>query len=237
MHDYTIPIFSTEWFLSAGITFLLIILILVLAKKVSSTLQNHFAKVLGAFLLLTILIGHFYLIATNKWGITHSLPLHLCGISAILSGVVLLKKHQLAYECLFFWGIPGATHSLLTPELTQGGNGFLYPEYFISHGGILLAALYLTIVVGMKPRKLSWWKIFIYAQFLAIFIGGINFLIGANYMYLCHPPIANNPLVIGDWPWYILVFEAAAIVHFLLIYSPFWWHYKKANSNSETTNS
>jgi uncharacterized membrane protein YwaF len=29
-------------------------------------------------------------------------------------------------------------------------------------------------------------------------------------------------LIIGQWPWYIISFEVAAIVHFLLIYAPFW---------------
>jgi uncharacterized membrane protein YwaF len=38
-------------------------------------------------------------------------------------------------------GIPGAFHSLLTPEFTVGMEGFLFMEYFIAHGGIILNAL------------------------------------------------------------------------------------------------
>jgi uncharacterized membrane protein YwaF len=46
-------------------------------------------------------------------------------------------------------------------------------------------------------------------------------------MFLCERPLVDNPLIIGKWPWYIISFEVAAIVHFLLIYAPFWWINKK----------
>jgi uncharacterized membrane protein YwaF len=35
----------------------------------------------------------------------------------------------------------------------------------------------------------------------------LNFYIGSNYMYLAEPPQVNNPLVIGEWPFYLLWFE------------------------------
>jgi uncharacterized membrane protein YwaF len=40
-------------------------------------------------------------------------------------------------------------------------------------------------------------------------------------MYLLAPPIVENPLIVGKWPWYILVFEGLAMVHFLLLYGIF----------------
>jgi uncharacterized membrane protein YwaF len=60
-----------------------------------------------------------------------------------------------------------------------------------------------------------------------IIVGTTNYLIGSNYMFLCERPLVDNPLIIGKWPWYIISFEVAAIVHFLLIYAPFWWINKK----------
>ena len=35
----------------------------------------------------------------------------------------------LLYECLYFWGLSGAFHSLLTPEFTIGRNGLLFYEW------------------------------------------------------------------------------------------------------------
>ncbi len=233
-HHYTIALFSKEWFLSSGLTILLIVIGIIIGRKLSIDQKERLGRITGWTLLGVALSGHLYLFWVNKWTIQSSLPLHLCGISAILSGIVLLKRHQLAYECLYFWGIPGAFHSLLTPELTQGGEGYLYADYFLSHGGIILSALYLTMVLGMRPGVHSWWKIFLLTQVLALVIGSINWALNSNYMYLCHKPIADNPLVMGDWPWYIAVFELAAIVHFLLIYAPFWWQDHKAKRRNST---
>ncbi|MFN4808824.1 MAG: hypothetical protein ACK5F9_03220, partial [Bacteroidota bacterium] len=52
-------------------------------------------------------------------------------------------------------------------------------------------------------------------------IGIFNWTTDSNYMYLSAPPIVDNPLIIGDWPWYILVFEALALAHFAFLYSVF----------------
>ena len=43
----------------------------------------------------------------------------------------------------------------------------------------------------------------------------------ANYMYLLALPLADNPLVIGQWPSYLLVLLFAVFVHTLIIYLPF----------------
>jgi uncharacterized membrane protein YwaF len=53
---------------------------------------------------------------------------------------------------------------------------------------------------------------------LILFIGTANYLIGSNYMYLAERPLVNNPMIIGDWPWYILGFEFIGIVHILIFY-------------------
>ena len=86
----------------------------------------------------------------------------------------------------------------------------------------------------MKPRKGSWLKIFIFSQILIPLIGIVNLLINANYMYLCNKPIVNNPFLMGDWPWYIIGVEFAAILHFLIVYSPFGLYYRKRGKNGST---
>ena len=170
---------------------------------------------------------HAYLIYLGKWNIQSSLPLQMCSISAILAGVVIFWRNQWLYEFLFFWGIPGAFHSLLTPEFTNGTEGFLFVEYFISHGGIILNALFITLYLDMKPRKGSWWRIAIWSQIPVGIIAIINWFIDANYMYLCEKPIVNNPFIVGEWPWYILILEAVGLLHFLIVYLPFGLKYKK----------
>ncbi len=50
-------------------------------------------------------------------------------------------------------------------------------------------------------------------------------------MYLCTKPIANNPLLIGEWPWYLLNIELTALLHFFIIYLPFVYLNRQEEAN------
>jgi uncharacterized membrane protein YwaF len=45
-----------------------------------------------------------------------------------------------------------------------------------------------------------------------------NFYVGGNYMYLAEPPQVNNPLVIGEWPYYVLWFEVFLVPLLLFLF-------------------
>ena len=232
----TLEIFSNTWWKTNLLTIGVIVFLLILGKFSKSKNKELLAKVIGSVLIFRAIGVHFYWHHLGIWTIESSLPLHLCGLSAILSGIVLFWRKQLAYECLYYWGLPGAFHSLLTPEFTNGTEGLLFFEYYLSHGGILLAALYLTLLLDMKPRKNSWWKIFLLSQLLIPIIGSINWLLNANYMYICNKPIVENPFLFGEWPWYFLGIELAAIIHFFLIYFPFALKYRIKNTIDSSSN-
>jgi len=180
--------------------------------------KNQVRIFLGLVFLATAILIHPYLISKGLWNIHSSLPLQLCSLSGILSGIVLLFPSLIGYELLMYWGIPGAFHSILTPELTQGKGDFLLFEYYVSHGGIILSALFLTYAYGMMVREKSWLTIFLFTQLLLPIIGGIDFLLNANYMYLRDKPEADNPLIIGNWPWYIVFLEIFLVIHFYIVY-------------------
>ena len=217
---YTITTFTQEWWTVNLISFSVIALFIYLGKMLDSEKRDYLTKFIATVLILrTVLVHPYHMFVLNDWDVTVNLPLHLCGLSAILSGLVLLYPKQMLYELLFFWGLPGAFHSFMTPEFTGGHQGILYVEFFISHGGILLSALYLTMVKGMKPRVGSWWKVFLYSQLLIPTIGFANYLLDANYMFLCEAPIVANPFIFTrEWPWYILGIDMAALVHYYIVY-------------------
>ena len=229
----TLEIFSPFWWQSNGITLAFIIVFLLLGRWANSENREKLAKFIGVVLIIRTIGVHFYWDYLGIWKIESSLPLHLCGLSAILSGIVIFWRKQWAYECLYFWGLPGAFHSLMTPEFTIGTDGFLFYEYYLSHGGIILSAIYLTWILGMRPRRGSWWKVFLGSQLLVPIIGLINWPLDANYMYLCIKPIAKNPFLIGEWPWYLLGIECAAILHFFVIYLPIAYLYHQAEVNEQ----
>ncbi len=224
----TIPLFGQLWWQSNLITALVIIVFIYIGKKASAESAVSVAHVIGVILIARAVLIHPYQLYLGKWTVTSSLPLQMCSISSILAGLAMFSRNQLLYEFLYYWGIPGAFHSLLTPEFTLGTEGFLFVEYYISHGGIILSALYATLVLGMKPRKGSWWRIALWSQIPIAIVGLFDWAIGANYMYLCQKPMVDNPFVIGDWPWYILVMELAGLLHFIIVYIPFGLKYRHA---------
>lgn len=223
----TIKIFGPQWWQANIPTVAVIVVLLLVGRRLSAVWRERLAMVLGVMLMVRAVAIHPYLIHLGRWSVQSSLPIHMCGLSAILSGIVLLWRNQLAYEFLYYWGIPGAFYSLMTPEFTQGTAGFLFPEYFISHGGIIASALFLTLVLGMRPRKGSWWRIALLTQPVLLVIGAANWFWDANYMYLCEKPMVNNPFVMGEWPWYLVGLEIAGLLHLLLIYSPFGFEYRR----------
>jgi uncharacterized membrane protein YwaF len=75
--------------------------------------------------------------------------------------------------------------------------------------------------LDFKPRSKSWLHIFGYTQLVALSAVIINYLVGSNYLFLSEKPIVKNPLLIGDWPYYIIVLEFVAVLHFWVLYLPF----------------
>lgn len=217
----TIELFGPLWWQANLITAAVIALILTIGRRAPERVVDIMTKTIGIILISRAVLIHPYQIYLGLWSVQSSLPLQMCGISAVLSGVIMFTKNQRLYDIVYFWGIPGAFHSLLTPEFTLGiDHGFFY-EYFVSHGGIILSALWATMVLGRQPQKGSWWKIFLWSQWVIPVIGGINWLLDANYMYLCKPPMVENPFIVGDFPFHIIGLEVAGLLHFILVYIPF----------------
>ena len=217
---YIIPIFSAEWFFANLITIGVMFLFLFYGSKV---LDKHNQKVklgyiLGVILLARFLFIHPYQIQIGLWDKVHSLPLHLCGMSAIISFILLFRFNQFLYEFLILLGIPGAIQSLLTPELTLGYDKVLLIEYFVSHGGIILSGLFLTFVLGHTPRFKSWIRVVVASQVLLLTIHIFNVFLGSNYMYTRIKPAVDNILIIGEYPFYYIGFEVFGFLNIILFY-------------------
>lgn len=167
-------------------------------------------------------------IVNGTFLLSSHLPLQMCGITAYLSGIIVFYRKQFIFEFLYFWGLAGFIHSVLTPEMTTEVNTFTIINYYISHTLIFVVPVWLMLMMDMRLKVGSWWTNFLYTQPILIFIMIVNWLVGGNYMYLAEAPLAENPLIFTRvWPWYILTFEFLVIPHFLLFY----YFGKKSSAN------
>jgi hypothetical integral membrane protein (TIGR02206 family) len=218
---YVIEIFSPLWWQGLLLSLTAMAALLLGGRYGDRQMKDYIATTVGVLLLAIALFSPFRQWIQGEWTAQSSLPLNLCSLSAFLSGTVLLWRSQLAYEVLLYWGLSGATYSLITPEMTLGYSEWNLIDYYVSHAGIIFSGLYLSWVCGMRPGRGSWRKVFFLTQFVALAVGMVNLLVGANYMYLMQKPAVSNPFFAGDWPWYLLVLELALLLHFYVIYRLF----------------
>ena len=220
-------VFSDLWKTSVSVSFFVIIAIILIGYFLPS--NNHkiiFSKIIGYLLFFRFAFHHGHDVGIGIWDIEHNLPFHLCGITSILSIIVMIKYNQKMFEFLALLGIPSAIHSLLTPEFINGHDGYLFYDFYISHGSILFVPLFLTIVFKHKVQIGSWKTVFITGLWITAFVGLINAMLKTNYLYLCRAPIVDNPLIIIDtWPLYIPIIISFAFIHILIVY----YIFKKIN--------
>ena len=209
---------SLTWWIGIIISTLIAIAIIQIAIRIPPDKRKVLMLSIGISLIGIELIQQFYLNHLGIWTMETSLPIHLCGISGILAGVMMLRPSNIGFEFLALIGSAGALHAILTPQLNHGSIPFLIFKYYISHFGIILVPLFLAIVLGYRIKRISWARVFLLCQVLLLFIGTTNYFIGSNYMYLAEKPMVNNPMVFGEWPWYIIGFEILGLVHILIFY-------------------
>jgi hypothetical integral membrane protein (TIGR02206 family) len=190
---------------------------------------------------LTLAAVLFLLWPVKVWtyrmmGHAYVLPMHLCDWAGVIGGIALVRRHILAAELVYFWGMAGTLNGLLTPDL---GQEFPHPRFFVFfalHAGVVMTALYVVIGLRLHPRPGAVWRMFLWTQ---VYVGValvINLItrtsekIESNYGFLLHKPLdAKNPILeaLGDWPWYIFGLELVCLVFFFLFNLPFWWLRRK----------
>ena len=209
---------SMTWWIGIIVSLIISFIIIQIAIRIPPDKRKILMISIGTTLILIELVQQAYLKHFGIWNAKSSLPIHLCGISGILAGIMMIRQNYSGFEFLALIGSPGALHAILTPQLNHGPIPFLIFKYYVSHAGIILVPLFFAIVLGYRIKESSWYKVFLLCQLLILFVGLANFMIGSNYMYLTKKPLVNNPMIIGEWPWYILGFEILGLIHILLFY-------------------
>jgi hypothetical integral membrane protein (TIGR02206 family) len=189
-----------------------------------------------AFLLLVNeIFWHLWHAYFNLWTLQTLLPLNLCNLMVIVSVLTLITRNQIGYEFIYLLGIPAAMQVLITPAL--GSWGFphiLFFQIFISHGGIVFAALFLTLSERMQPE--GWGavrRVVLWATLYAAVIFILNQYLGSNYLFLAYKPPAVTLLdYIGPWPWYIISMEVIGLLLVVVLYLPF--HLKRFPNEQST---
>jgi len=224
--DYTgnpFVLFGPAHLTALGIVVLVNLSLLIVRRSSNQRLHTFIRYTLAGVLVLNRIALHAWLICYDQWSIQWNLPLHLCSIFVWLSAYMLITKNYAVFEFAYFLGIGGALQPLLTPDTGIYGFPHFYAiQFFISHGGIVTAGVYLAVVEGYRPHWSSIKKVFIWGNIYLLFVTIINLLINSNYLYTLHKPHSVTLLdFLGPWPWYLINAEIIALIIFLILYSPY----------------
>jgi len=166
---------------------------------------------------------HIWTYATGTWTARVMLPLHLCSILTWLSGLMLILRSHRIYEFAYFLGIGGAIQYLFTPDLGMYGfPHFRFFQAFASHGLLLTAPVFMTIVERFRPTPMSLARVIAGANLYMVPIYFVNRAIGSNFLMLNGKPATPSLLdLLPPWPYYIAYMELIGLATCLLLYAPF----------------
>jgi len=159
------------------------------------------------------------------------LPLQFCSIGYYFSllGIIMAvsykkynrKFEQFIFDCAYVLGFGGALQAMITVDFTGINNMIGVFVLNWQHSIIILNVLWLIFAYKKRFNLKGVFNAFIFMNVLIIPIGIINYLLDANYMFLCSPPKANSPFLIGQWPTYLIVLEFICFAYILILFLPF----------------
>ena len=150
------------------------------------------------------------------------LPLQLCDVAILVAAAALWTRRQALVEVTYFWALAGTIQALLTPDLPQHFPSYPYLQYYVAHGGVVAAALVLVVGLRLHPRPWAVVRVAGLTVAYAAFVGGVDAVTGADYMFLRGKPPSPTPLdLLGPWPVYIFGAALVGLVLFAVLDAPF----------------
>ncbi len=215
--------FSPEHGFGVAFTLIIGLLLIIWARYSKSQKVDFWMRVIIAGMLVFFFFSMRILrMVDGSWSIQKDLPLHLCGFSSALIPVMLYNKNFRLYEIMYFWGLGGATQSLLTPTLKEPYPSFYFWEFFTTHSFIIIGVLYATLIFRYRPTLRGLFRTYGLTVALLFPIGLIDWLLEANYFFIAHKPETASLLdFMGPWPFYLLPLSLVALTVFFLVYLPF----------------
>ena len=226
MEENPIPIYVVEFMTDEWKTWTIFSLIfisvpLILARFLNRTQKIQVTYLIGVIMILDFITENGGYIMSGTWDVQYNLPIQLCGISSLICCVLpFIKNKDKLFQFVYYTGVIGGIMAILTPQMNYfDGSLRYYLNYYVSHSLIIVLPIFMFLHLDLKLPKFSWFKIWIHLNILMAIIMPINFLLDSNYMYVNAAPEVSNPLVIGEWPYYLLIWEPLVMIIAYLIYA------------------
>jgi hypothetical integral membrane protein (TIGR02206 family) len=176
-----------------------------------------------ASLLAANWIAWMLLLYEKGWlGIGNEIPLNLCDWATVATFVALVKPTQRTYELAYFWALCGTLQALITPDCVYDFPDVQFTLFFVYHGGIIAAVIYMTVGLKMRPYLMSIVRVTGWTLLYGVTAGAADWILGTNYGFLRAKPDHLTLLdYMAPWPWYLPELLVAGVLFMLFWYLPF----------------
>ena len=210
---YTFDLLGNDHNLSIILIIIFYVLFLCFNEKIGIKNKSEIFPIVLSFIIISLDISEDIIrYITDYYSIEKDLPLQLCTIGIYVAVVALLKKNQIAFDLIFYWGLVGASQAILTPDsdLFELKIFFMYSQAY--HSALIFAVLWLVIKCNMRMQIEYIPRVVLITNLVVVVISVINYLLDSNYMFLRVKPNSVSPFLIGDWPVYIIMVQFFSIV-------------------------
>lgn len=211
-------LFGPDHIAVLSVTFVLALVLVGVAHGLDSRIDRG-SRLVGA-LALTVAGGSGWMMAVRA-GVMVA-PLNFCDFALFASIAALLTLRRWLCQISYFWGVGGSLQALLQPDISVPFPQFWWFQFFATHSGVMLAAVYLGATQRVQPTlKTAGW-IWLLSNAYLVIILFINWRYGTNFGYLAEKP--THPSVLdyfGPWPYYIFAIEFIGVISLLILAIPF----------------
>lgn len=215
---------ATEHVAALGVTALLCVLLPTVARTHPGVWIRLVSRALAVILVGWFLAYHLVVAFQGSYELDFDLPLHLTDAATMVAALALWTLRPLPFELTYFWGLTASLQATLTPGLADDDRfpSFFYWQYFVTHAGVVLAAVFLAFGLGLTANPGAVPRVFLATAAWAAVAAAGNALTGGNYMFLTQRPETASVLdYMGPWPWYILGAASLALAMFAVLDLPF----------------
>ena len=221
LNDYEpFHLFGVSHWISIILFFLAALFLPLIAKKFfSRSLQSIIKYLLVFFVFINFPIWVLLEIIAGSFDLKIHLPLHLCRFANLALPFAVFNKNGILFQVLFYWGVSAMFQAIFTPDITHDFPHFHYFRFIAAHHLLVITIIYYVVVFDFKPTipglKSAFFALNVFLIIALIF----NMIFESNYFWLMDKPPAGSLLdLMGPWPWYILVGEFVALIHFYIAY-------------------
>lgn len=205
---------ATAWLIFAG-------------RRLAPPARSRLDRNLGLVMIALWVVSNGWWLLPPRFDAARALPLHVCDITSLLAGIVLLYPRRSLRALLYFWGIGMSLQAIVTPEIAFEPDTMWFWIFWMSHAGIIAIAIYDIVARGFRPTWADF-RLSVLAGlvYLAVVLA-INIALGFNYGYVgnARPGEASIIDFLGPWPQRVVLMVALVIGLMALLMAP--WHFAR----------